>query len=69
MTIKLSKAREIIHLNIQEASDSMPPDVKESLKLADEALGLIFAIRHGAHLSVFEWLPSEEHNENQKPTQ
>jgi len=69
MSIKILKALEIIDLNIKEAGKSMPPDVKEALTLAMEALDLICSIRNNASASAFEWLPSEEHNENQKPTQ
>lgn len=35
--MKLSKAREIVQLNIKEASKKMPPDCLDALKLLDEA--------------------------------
>lgn len=45
MPISLSKAYEIINLNIVEAGKKMPPDVKDSLHLALDAFTLLQVLR------------------------
>jgi hypothetical protein len=60
MPIPLSKAYEIIHLNIFEAGRRMPQDVKESLYLALDALQLIMALRHAGIAAAFVPLDHEE---------
>lgn len=43
--MNLSKAKEIIDLNIKEAGKKMPPDVKTALTIGSEAIGAIIQWR------------------------
>jgi len=57
--LKLSKAKEILELNLNMAGKKMPPDVKDALKLGVEALKFIKDNRHKCTRSVFDLLPNE----------
>jgi hypothetical protein len=60
MPIKLSKAREILQLNYLEGGPKMPPDVKESLALAMNAMDAIKTIRQGTTVDILAPLKNEE---------
>lgn len=43
--LTFKKASEILDINLKEAGDSMPPDVKETLELSKQAFDLILFYR------------------------
>ena len=55
----LPKAREIIELNITEASPKMPPDVKEALTMGAGAIERIIAWRNNNDDDLLWNLPGE----------
>lgn len=57
--VKLSKSLEIVRLNRKEAGKSMPPDVKEALRLAEESEVFILESRITTPGSVPELLKGE----------
>jgi len=57
--MKLEKAREIIDLNIKEASKKMPPDVKDALTLGSEAILFVERSRLGDIINPNSLLPGE----------
>jgi hypothetical protein len=59
MPISLVKAIEILHLNAQECGRKMPPDVKQSLLLALDALFFVQALRLGNAPCIFAPLEHE----------
>lgn len=60
MAISIVKAIEILHLNSQLAASRIPPDVKDSVFLAMDALFLIQDLRLGNKACVFAPLQHEE---------
>ncbi|GAI26077.1 unnamed protein product [marine sediment metagenome] len=54
-----SKAREIIQLNIDEASPKMPPDVKTALIMGAGAIERLEGYRKGTFLRFETLLPGE----------
>ena len=59
MAISITKAAEILHLNLFERRSKMPPDVADSLALAIDALALIQALRLGRSACIFAPLEHE----------
>ena len=55
----LPKAREILELNLTEASPKMPPDVKEALIVGAGAIGRIITWRETADDDILWNLPGE----------
>ena len=66
MPISITKAAEILHLNLSEASRKMPPDVRDSIALAIDALALIVALRQQGIIDPSFRLKGEAppHNDN-----
>lgn len=57
--MKLTKAREIVVLNLKEANASMPPDVHDALKLHVEAVKRIEEARADGDLFAIPLLKGE----------
>lgn len=57
--MKPEKAREILQLNITEASPKMPPDVKVALTMAAGAIDLVLRERRDLVSYAGELLPGE----------
>lgn len=57
--MNLQKSREIIILNVKEAGNKMPPDVKMALIIAAEAEDYVLEIRHNINTPYPELLPNE----------
>lgn len=55
----LAKAREIILLNLKEAGPKMPPDCREALQIAVEALERFTLLREHPDAVGFYPLPGE----------
>lgn len=55
----IPKAIEIIDLNLKEAGDKMPPDVKDALELSKEALKRLLLCRTPERLYMGYLLPGE----------
>lgn len=55
----LSKAIEILELNVAQRNHRMPPDVLDALKLGIEAMKFINYCRSGTLDPPFELLPGE----------
>jgi hypothetical protein len=64
MPIKLSKAMEILELNMKEAHKKMPPDVRESLNLALNCMKTVQFIRGGGQWSFSALFPNEAPEES-----
>lgn len=58
--MKLAKAKEILDLNIKEASKQMPPDTLQALKIASEGLNYILHLRAFSIQFRNQMLPSEK---------
>jgi len=59
VSITITKAAEILHLNLFDRRGKMPPDVADSLALAIDALALIQALRLGQSACIFAPLEHE----------
>ena len=59
MPITMSKAIEVLDLNMKEAHKSMPEDVKDSLDLAINTMRTVKHIRKGGEWSWHGLLPNE----------
>ena len=57
--MKIEQAIEILDLNVKEAGNKMPPDVKDALSLAIEALERVNIIRSIDPARPITPLPSE----------
>lgn len=57
--MKLSKAREILKLNVKKAGPKMPPDTLEALKLGIEALKRLQTMRVWRSAGTSDPLPGE----------
>lgn len=57
--MKLSKAKEIIDLNLKEAGKKMPPDVRSALQLGSEAIDRCLFARKETSFVGPALLPSE----------
>lgn len=57
--MKLSKAKEILELNVNEAGLSMPHDTLAAVKLSIEAITRLVHARKWSTRSIFELLPGE----------
>jgi len=64
MPITISKAVEIIDLNVKEAGSKMPRDTREALLLAINALKTIKYVRGGGEWSFMALFPDEAPEEN-----
>ena len=59
MAIKMSKAIEVLDLNIKEAGKKMPPDVKDSLALSVSLMKAVQYVRKGGNWEPHALLPGE----------
>jgi len=59
MFIKMSKAIEILDLNVKEGGKKMPPDVKDSLNLAISTMKTVLFIRGGGEWDLKAVFPGE----------
>lgn len=57
--IKLSKAIEIIDLNLKEAGKNMPPDVKATMIVSRSALKRFQTFRQGHRTNMIDLLEGE----------
>lgn len=57
--LTLTKAIEILQLNIQEAGNKMPPDCKQAIQLGIDALIRVLDVRRFPEASNWKPLPSE----------
>lgn len=57
--MKLTKAIEILELNLKEAGKKMPPDCKDAVQLGIEAMGALHCHREVWGYSEFKLLPGE----------
>jgi hypothetical protein len=57
--IKLSKAIEVLDLNVKEAHKNMPQDVKDALNLAINCMKTVQYIRSGGDWSFQALFPDE----------
>ena len=63
--IKMSKAIEVLDLNVREDRHKMPPDVRASLNLAINCMKTIQFIRGGKQWSFSALFPDEEPEEHE----
>lgn len=59
MPITMSKAYEILDLNMKEAHKQMPPDVRESLNLALNTMKTVQYMRKGGVWDLHALFPNE----------
>jgi len=59
MAIKMTKALEILELNVKEGHKKMPPDVKDSLNLAISTMNIVLFIRGGGEWDLKALFPGE----------
>ena len=64
MPITLSKAIEILDLNVKEGHKSMPGDVKDALNLAINCMKTVKFVRGGRQWSFMALFPDEAPEEN-----
>jgi hypothetical protein len=65
MPIKLSKAIEVLDLNVKEAHKTMPQDVKDALNLAINCMKTVQYIRNGGNWSFQALFPDEAPEEHE----
>ena len=59
MPITMSKAIEILDLNMKEAHKTMPADVKDALNLAINTMGTVVFMRKGGQWAINALFPGE----------
>jgi hypothetical protein len=59
MRIKMSKAVEILELNVKEAGKKMPPDVLAAVNLGVSTMKAVLLVRHGGSWDAHALLPDE----------
>jgi len=59
MPISMSKAIEVLNLNLKEAHKNMPADIKDALNLAVCTMGTIRYMRKGGKWDILQLFPGE----------